>query len=378
MKTSKLILITVILAALTVAVANAQVSAVFDSYNNSGASRTISTAHPGPGATSAVGQTFNVTLEDLQFFSVTVDLSKAGVPTGSLKAYLYRMNASTTFGVNGTPIGAVLGSSDTVDVAGIPGGATSYTFNFTGSNQAALNFTQQYCIVIQAEADFVAAGGSVAVHVDSTAPTAPGNAFVYLASWNNQVGVDMKYVLRRVALWTAIGEILNSAFEFWGIADMLTDITAYMNGLVTYWSAALTNFFLMFIEQMRLILAFFGAFVKFFTNIVDQMLTLWDLFYSFINGTSGIIDLGIGNFWDFIAFATWESAFYLFLIVFWVDAVEGRARRTGRGEIAIILQDINQAINLTSFFVSTFLLIINEVINKGLILFDKIVGIVPI
>lgn len=171
--------------------------------------------------------------------------------------------------------------------------------------------------------------------------------------------------------WTAVGDAINSAFEFFGISGFMTNLTNYINGFTTWFTVSLTNLLLMITQQMRLVLQIFLSFVGVFTRITTALLTVWNFLYGIIDGT-GIIVTGVGNVWDFIAFDLWVDFFYLVVVLWWAESIARRGRT--QGEFNVFLGDVQTAINLSSFFISTFSFIINEIINKVLILFDAVTG----
>jgi len=178
--------------------------------------------------------------------------------------------------------------------------------------------------------------------------------------------------------WTDVGFLINSAGEFWGINDIMGNLATLISGLATDFSVGITNFLLMIRQQLLLVYAFFTGFVGIFTRFVSTAIGLWDAVFSVLDGTNTIIDLGIGNVWTFFAFGTWSEAFYLLLIIWWIDQLDPRARQTGRSTWNVILGDVNNAINFTSFFVSISLTVFELVIGKVLTLFDAIMTVVPI
>ena len=175
--------------------------------------------------------------------------------------------------------------------------------------------------------------------------------------------------------WTAVGDAINSAFEFFGISGFMTNLTTYINGFTSWFTVSLTNLLLMITQQMRLVLQIFFSFVGVFTRMTTTLLTVWNFLYSIFDG-SGIIVTGVGNVWDFIAFDLWVDFFYIAVLIWWIQSIERRGRT--QGEINVFLGDVQTAINLSSYFISTFSFIINEVINKVLILFDAVTGVIPI
>lgn len=109
---------------------------------------------------------------------------KYGSPTGNIVAKLYAHTGN--FGISSKPTGAVLATSDNVDVATL----LSYpnlmviTFTFSGVNQHTLESETYYCLTIEYS------GGDVSNHVrvycDSDAPTHSGNDAL---TWNGSTWI---------------------------------------------------------------------------------------------------------------------------------------------------------------------------------------------
>jgi hypothetical protein len=115
-------------------------------------------------------------------------LQKYGSPTGNCYARLYAATAGC--GSTGVPTGAVLATSDPVDVATIgAGGFALYTFTF--STPYPLSPSTIYAIT------FYFSGGSssnlIRYGTDSSSPTDPGNFSYYDTSWHAVAGTDSIY-----------------------------------------------------------------------------------------------------------------------------------------------------------------------------------------
>jgi hypothetical protein len=124
----------------------------------------------------AIGQTFYGTGED--FTRVIFALSKLGAPTGNIVAKLYAHTG--VFGTSGIPTGAVLATSNPIDITTIrDDGPYPVSFDFAGYTLA--NGTP-YCISCEYS------GGDVSNNLQFTMrsvapPTHEGNLFYYTSSW---------------------------------------------------------------------------------------------------------------------------------------------------------------------------------------------------
>jgi len=113
-------------------------------YNNSFA---VSTASGFTGHDEAVGQSFT-NQSDSKLVSCKFYMQKNGAPSGSAYAKLYAH--SGTYGVDGVPTGAVLATSDALNVTTVS--TTSFqltTFTFSGANQYVMAPNTYYVIVME-------------------------------------------------------------------------------------------------------------------------------------------------------------------------------------------------------------------------------------
>ena len=117
------------------------------------------------------GQTFTATggiLNSAKFY-----LKTAGSPTGNVYAKIYAMTG--VYGTNGAPTGAVLATSDAIDITTISSVYSLITFTFSGANKITLTNGVNYCL------DCSFGGGSVGndlvMGVDGSSPSHAGNIF---------------------------------------------------------------------------------------------------------------------------------------------------------------------------------------------------------
>lgn len=137
-----------------------------DSYNGS---------QDGIGVTQSTqpqcGQTFDPSITGT-IHKIRLFISKAGSPTGNCRVYIYAHTG--TFGSSGVPTGAILATSQDINVAALPASPTAYDFVL----QAPLDVVNgtKYCWALEFTGGDVS--NYVALWSDTTSFTAPGNAFV--------------------------------------------------------------------------------------------------------------------------------------------------------------------------------------------------------
>ena len=137
------------------------------------------------GASTKWGQSFTAlggTLETCKFY-----VYKEGSPTGNVTAELWAHTGE--FGVNGTPTGLVLATSDTLDITTIGGVLETITLTFSGAERISLANGVHYFILLC----FSGGSSSNSLHfaIDSTSPTHPGNRVSWSTSWTASNNLDM-------------------------------------------------------------------------------------------------------------------------------------------------------------------------------------------
>lgn len=98
----------------------------------------------------------------------------SGSPTGTMVAKIYATTG--TFGTDSKPTGAALATSDTIDVAIIPSGATptrEFTFYFSGVNRITLTNGTVYAV--SCEYTGGDASNKISIGRDSSSPTHAGD-----------------------------------------------------------------------------------------------------------------------------------------------------------------------------------------------------------
>lgn len=101
-----------------------------------------------------------------------VSLLKTGSPTGYLVLRIY--DHIGTFGTNGLPTGGILATSDVLDVSTLTVSNVSRVIKFTGDNAVTLSSGTNYFLSVEYAGG--SSGNTVSVGVDSSSPTASGNA----------------------------------------------------------------------------------------------------------------------------------------------------------------------------------------------------------
>jgi len=172
--------------------------------------------------------------------------------------------------------------------------------------------------------------------------------------------------------WNPTADLIDSAFEQFGIIGYLTSITTWIDGLVSKFESSLTRVLALVLLQFTVIEEVYGFFTGWATSILAIALTFSTFWQSIMDGTSPWIQpiYAIGNFWDLIGYDSWAPAVPALLFIWWLDSMPKRAAQTVGGELQVFINDLNTAIGLISYFVSIFSYVANTII-------DRIYGLFP-
>ena len=167
-------------------------------------------------------------------------------------------------------------------------------------------------------------------------------------------------------------DLIDAAFEQFGIIGYMTSITTWINGMVSKFESSLTRILALILLQFTVIEQVYGFFTGYATSIFAIALTFSTFWQSIMDGTSPWVQplYDLGNFWDLIGYDSWAPAVPMLLFIWWIDSIPKRAAQTVGGELQVFINDINTAIGLISYFVSIFSYVANTII-------DRIYGLFP-
>lgn len=182
-KTNFVAIILLITLTLTFLAGSVSASTGVIASNSNGSINTagIQNNHPSSNSSaSALGQAFNVTTT-AYITTVTVQMYKTGTATGTLTMYIYGLTGS--YGTTAVPNSTLIDTStNTIDIASLPGGLVSRDFTFSG--QVQLTENTQYTFAVEASDGTFA--GYVYLQIRTSSSYA-GNAFNYVTSgWSPQ------------------------------------------------------------------------------------------------------------------------------------------------------------------------------------------------
>lgn len=172
--------------------------------------------------------------------------------------------------------------------------------------------------------------------------------------------------------WNSIVyDLINSAFGFWGLADVMASLSAFVNGVTTYFTTSLTSLIQLIQVQFSVILNVFPWFIRWLVRIVNRVVAIGTILVQLFNGTYP----GLGtliNIWDLIELSQWTDIIVLVVLGVWVQSVTKRGNGQWDGMLGVALQDIQTMMNITGWFMSMFSTVINIVVDYTFRLFEAI------
>jgi hypothetical protein len=156
--------------------------------------------------------------------------------------------------------------------------------------------------------------------------------------------------------------IIDNAFEYFNITDVIDNIfnvlntyTAYFTTSISYVQSYIVPVFTLFAKTVTFILDWFSRVVNMFIRVATTVKDILD-------GTASI-KTAWDNVWKYLELKKWQDAIPLFMLISWWASIDDRARRTGAGWMAVFIGDINAIISILSFIYSLTLGVINLVID---------------
>lgn len=167
----------------------------------------------------------------------------------------------------------------------------------------------------------------------------------------------------------AVYDLINSAFNVFGVSDFMTAFTAYIGGAVTYFSTSLTSIITLISLQFTIITNVFTWLMRWFTRVVSRIVAMFSIIVTILNGTNTIVT-GIGSLWDTIQLGSWTDLIVLLIIFTWIESIIRRGRH--RGEIQVIIYDLQTVSNIFGYLMGMFSTVINIVLDGVFRLFEAL------
>ena len=166
-----------------------------------------------------------------------------------------------------------------------------------------------------------------------------------------------------------ISKLIEDAFEAFGILEYISNATAYATALGVYFVDSITNVTQVIVQQFLLILGIFNFFIDWWTRMVSLLVSISNFITGLLDGT-GTVTTGLGNVWTWIGLGSWIDIIPIFLFIWWVESIHNRGET--QGEVTVFFNDVQLVMNITSYFISMFTLIINTVTDLAFRLLEVI------
>jgi hypothetical protein len=158
---------------------------ICDNYTDITAPTTV-TLGSADGDRNRMGQTFAA--DGKMLVGAEFYLHKSGTPTGNITADLYAITG--TYGSTDVPTGAVLATSDTIDISTLSTSASWVSFTFSGANIVALT-ASHYAIVVNTTG--ISTSSGLVFNYDASSPSHGGRRVIYNGSWSGNTASDAPF-----------------------------------------------------------------------------------------------------------------------------------------------------------------------------------------
>lgn len=179
-----------------------------------------------------------------------------------------------------------------------------------------------------------------------------------LADYVDGLAPDGDYVPVTTTPAFYLSQLIEDAFSTFGVLNYLVNATAYGTALGAYFIDSISNIMQLITQQFLLVLGIFDFFIDWYTRMMSLVISISNIIQGLLDGT-GTVTTGLGDIWAFISISTWIDIVPVFLFLWWVDSITTRGER--QGEITVFLGDMQTVLNVTSWFLSMFGLVINTV-----------------
>ncbi len=163
--------------------------------------------------------------------------------------------------------------------------------------------------------------------------------------------------------WGAVGQLLSSAGSLFGVDGVIDLLVAYFTGIYVYLTSSFTNMLTLITQIFIVIDGTFTFTVDWLTRVISLLVSIFTIVTSLLNGSHAILTDAI-NVWSTMNFGEWGVTFVPILIfVYWMESLDKRGKVQGWN--SVFMGDISTVINILSFFVTMFSLIINTAIQAA-------------
>jgi hypothetical protein len=126
---------------------------------------------------------------------------------------------------------------------------------------------------------------------------------------------------------------------FFGISSVFTSISSVMAAFVVGFTNSVT-YIVSFIGTIITSIYFVAGSIYFwFSRMSLLIIQIVTIIGNILDGSS-TVQTGLGNIWTFLNFSAWLDLVPLIAFITWIDSIPVRSRKTGRGQMEIMIGDI--------------------------------------
>ena len=162
--------------------------------------------------------------------------------------------------------------------------------------------------------------------------------------------------------WGPVGDIIDSAFNVFGITGFMTSLITFIAGLASSFTIALNYTLSLAIQMYNLVASTIGWSIGWVTRMITIMTTLVTLVITLINGTY----VGVGaltDIWALFEFSEWGFEFLpIIVLVQWFESLDKR-HKNGADYFSTAYNDLNVVYGVMSFFFTWVSFVANTVVD---------------
>ena len=162
--------------------------------------------------------------------------------------------------------------------------------------------------------------------------------------------------------WGPVGDIIDSAFNVFGITGFMTSLITFITGLASSFTNALNYTLLLVLQMYNLVTSTFMWSIGWVTRMITIMTTLVTLVITLINGTY----VGVGaltDIWALFEFSEWGFEFLpIIVLVQWFESLDKRHTK-GADYFSTAYNDLNVVYGVVSFFFTWISFVANTVVD---------------
>ena len=180
---------------------------------------------------------------------------------------------------------------------------------------------------------------------------------------------DIVYVTTTASFYVV--DQIKQAFDLYGVA--WSTIPNMLTSIATYWTDAASSVLSFFVNIITFVNLCAGSVIYWLNLFVSFFVQLFTICGNIIQGTA-TVSTGLGNMWELIGFATWAALVPIVIFVFWYGGIDERSSKAGKGEIEVMVGDLQIVSYLVGEMFNWSYLVFNFVVNMLISLASLLVG----